>query len=401
MIAALLLALAVSDLPDGESLGQLEVRDRVLLEHAWGRALSEAYYLRSPLAFLPISLPKDRSQKLALVLVTPPDERNVETYLAEKGYVADLCAGREAFDSRLAKGGYDLAVLEVDGDREIPSDVVRALVRSHPRLTAIPALRKGTGAGLPEGERAVCLRLPLTDPLAVTAALARAGKGEGRREDLCFLIRLGSSPGLVAGGLLGALLLGTASLLSLVRGTAARMGVGTALLGLGAWGGCALERDLREPSPRLKAIRESRIAAPGVQMPSSDLDAILLALESPDPRLRREAAYTWGVAALACPGDSRRMDALLTALDDREDPDDPRQRQWAALALGMAGDRAATPRLVAALKDPCFLVRHKAAAALGQLRDPRAISPLLETVRTDPYWYNAECARAALRSLGR
>jgi HEAT repeat protein len=83
-----------------------------------------------------------------------------------------------------------------------------------------------------------------------------------------------------------------------------------------------------------------------------------------------------------------------------EFPDDPRMRQWAAVALGFCGDPVAVPKLIRALEDPSPLVRNKAALALGELRDPQAIGPLLEMARRD-IWYNAVCARNTLRRLGR
>jgi HEAT repeat protein len=52
----------------------------------------------------------------------------------------------------------------------------------------------------------------------------------------------------------------------------------------------------------------------------------------------------------------------------------------AAMLLGDLGDRAATDRLIAALRDPDYLVRHHAAFLLAKLRDPRAVPALIATL---------------------
>ena len=55
----------------------------------------------------------------------------------------------------------------------------------------------------------------------------------------------------------------------------------------------------------------------------------------------------------------------------------------AAMLLGDLGDRAATERLIAALRDPNFLVRHHAALLLAKVRDRRAVPALIVTLN-DP-----------------
>ena len=52
----------------------------------------------------------------------------------------------------------------------------------------------------------------------------------------------------------------------------------------------------------------------------------------------------------------------------------------AAMLLGDLGDRAATEQLIAALRDPNYLVRHHAAFLLAKLRDRRAVPALIATL---------------------
>lgn len=387
LAAGILLAVALpvsagaeEDYPDRTMRRQLEVRDRVLLEHPWGRALTAAYYRYAPLAQLPLLGPEEKPQKLALlVLSDPADVSNLTTYLAEYGF-------------------------RVDAAPEIPPDPVHELIVAPPVRLADAGDHPGRWV-VPAGPGAE-LSLPFTRPQALREVLARRAAGPRPLEGIRFLVRAGSSPPLIAAGLAAAVALAALALWGAVRSIPARVVLGALLaapvvLGLGA-----LARDLGpapsqvEPLRRLGGIRDWVDSNRGKPLPPPDLEWLAGLMDHRDPRLRREAAYAWALAALSCPGDMRRTDRLLRALDDRDAAEDPRQRQWAAVAAGWCGDPAAAPRLVDALGDPAPLVRHKAALALGRLRDRRAIVPLLRMSQEDE-WYNALAARDALRRMGR
>jgi hypothetical protein len=396
-------------LPAAQALRQLEVRDRILLNHDWGRSFTDAYYRHAPLAQLPIAPAADRPQKLALVCAgVPSDAQNLRTYLAREGYVVDICPDASALDAWLARGGYDLVVAEIDADREEPAGLARRVARRCPELarSVICAVKAGTGGGIRAGEELPRISLPLVSSTAVSEALADLRKRGKPLGGLCFLIRIGSSPILIAIFLALAAGLSAGSLLRLLPGRWSRS-VAALAMAAGLFGVLSpLAQDLRPPAEarpalaRLAALRRQTLSKPGRPLPSGDLDLLAECLDAASPRVRREAAYTWALAAMSCPGDIRRTELLIRALDDREDARDPRQRQWAAVALGYSGNPAAGPRLIDALQDPAYLVRHKAARALGVLRDPEAIGPLFRMTQED-LWYNAISARESLRQLGR
>jgi HEAT repeat protein len=60
------------------------------------------------------------------------------------------------------------------------------------------------------------------------------------------------------------------------------------------------------------------------------------------------------------------------------------RRSRGAYQLGALGDRDAVPTLLALLTTPHFLVRRTTVRALGQVRDPIAVTPLLDAVTADP-----------------
>ncbi|HEX8070001.1 MAG TPA: HEAT repeat domain-containing protein [Pyrinomonadaceae bacterium] len=89
-----------------------------------------------------------------------------------------------------------------------------------------------------------------------------------------------------------------------------------------------------------------------------------LATESDDARVERARAAF------------RRHGFFDDATGDLRGAEGPEQRASAARTLGLFGDRAATPHLVAALEDPAPEVRRAAVLALTELQDPAAAGPL-------------------------
>ncbi|MGE0454238.1 MAG: HEAT repeat domain-containing protein [Vicinamibacteria bacterium] len=79
------------------------------------------------------------------------------------------------------------------------------------------------------------------------------------------------------------------------------------------------------------------------------------------------------------------------------------ERREAAEALGGHGAEAAVavPALVNALKDSSVSVRQAAAQALGRLRDPRAVEPLLAALRSGVEERQPAQARVVLKALTR
>ncbi len=86
--------------------------------------------------------------------------------------------------------------------------------------------------------------------------------------------------------------------------------------------------------------------------------------------------------ALAAEG--RSTEQLLGELDDQ----DPRRREQAIRVLGERRSREAVPALIARLGDPDLRLAERAAGALAQIGDPRAVGPIIDfTQRLDdgPY----------------
>lgn len=113
-------------------------------------------------------------------------------------------------------------------------------------------------------------------------------------------------------------------------------------------------------------VGEHAAGALGALQAKEGVDALLEALARPD--FRRYAA-AWALGEIA---DARAIPALVRALGDG----DPETRKFAARSLVKFGP-AASDALLAALTDPSAAVRRYAVRALGEIREPRAVEPLL------------------------
>lgn len=117
----------------------------------------------------------------------------------------------------------------------------------------------------------------------------------------------------------------------------------------------------------LPAVRTAAADAP-------DFERLVAALNDKDFRAREEA--------LVALGETRNVRAVAPLLDAMKHPENFNP-YWVAGSLARIGPPA-VELLVAALKDPDENVRAVAAEALGRIRDPRAIEPLMVLLKQEP-----------------
>ncbi len=128
-------------------------------------------------------------------------------------------------------------------------------------------------------------------------------------------------------------------------------------------------RDLRSSVP---AVRRQAAVSLGRIGDRSAVLALIEALKDPQNGVRREAAKSLGFIK-----DARAVTPLLKALGDR----DMNVRLYAAYALGEIKTPQAGGALLKALGDPAWCVRDQAAWALREIHDPKIISPLVAELK--------------------
>ncbi len=120
------------------------------------------------------------------------------------------------------------------------------------------------------------------------------------------------------------------------------------------------------------------------------LESMVKALRnSTDPQVRQYAAYLLGEAK-----NPRAIQPLIEALADF----DKSVREQATLALSSIGKAAVEP-LAAAMKEPKWETRYRAAEALGKIADEKAVKPLIAALK-DNRDHVRYMAAKALRELG-
>jgi HEAT repeat protein len=127
----------------------------------------------------------------------------------------------------------------------------------------------------------------------------------------------------------------------------------------------------------------SKIGAPAVE-------PLIRALSHDDDDVRWKAAIALGEI-----GDQRAVEPLIILLCD----EDRFVKSHAALALGAIGEPAVTP-LLRALREGDGNIRWGAAIALGKIRDPRSIEPLIRALADKYENVRAESA-SSLAAMGK
>lgn len=126
------------------------------------------------------------------------------------------------------------------------------------------------------------------------------------------------------------------------------------------------------------------------EMEKLGLDGMVHALrDSTDPNVRQYAAYLLGKAK-----NPRAIQPLVEALADY----DKAVREQAMRALSAIGKAAVEP-LAAAMKEPKWETRYRAAEALGKIADDKAVKPLIQALN-DNRDHVRYMAAKGLRVLG-
>jgi HEAT repeat protein len=110
----------------------------------------------------------------------------------------------------------------------------------------------------------------------------------------------------------------------------------------------------------------------GDELEKLGIDGLVRALrDNTDPGVRQYAAYLLGKAR-----NPRAIQPLIEALADF----DKSVREQATLALSAIGKAAIEP-LAAAMKEPRWETRYRAAEALGKIADEKAVKPLIQGLK--------------------
>jgi HEAT repeat protein len=123
------------------------------------------------------------------------------------------------------------------------------------------------------------------------------------------------------------------------------------------------------------------------------------AMGVPDTSVDKPQGVEKTPAELAAAAAQTKLDVVQLLLAELASPDGVR-RATAAGALGRMADVAAAPALIAALSDSDADVAREAAASLGSLGNAAAVEPLIAVVNDRGGYYHVVVRIAATRSLG-
>jgi HEAT repeat protein len=148
-------------------------------------------------------------------------------------------------------------------------------------------------------------------------------------------------------------------------------------------------------SSEMKPQRAALSASTHVDQPRrADTNAALAALRDADADVAREAAASLGVL-----GSAEAVEPLIAILNNRDGYFHGVVRIAAAESLGQLRDLRAVVPLLNAIRDPIAEVSAEAIRALASLPDPRGLPALLEVVRNEHGFFLATTRRAAILGL--
>jgi HEAT repeat protein len=129
---------------------------------------------------------------------------------------------------------------------------------------------------------------------------------------------------------------------------------------------------LRDPS---SDVRMNAAQALGEIKDERAVEPLIAAMNDPDLSVRRHTSTAFGKIGKLAP--------LPENLTEDLKSQDPAKRAEVARALGDMKDARAVEPLIAALKDEDWQVRRNAAMALGEIRDARAVEPLIAALKDE------------------
>jgi len=129
---------------------------------------------------------------------------------------------------------------------------------------------------------------------------------------------------------------------------------------------------LTDPSPD---VRMNAAKALGEIKDERAIDPLIAAMNDSDLSVRRYASTAFGKIGKSTPLPGNLTEDLKSQ--------DPAKRAEVIRALGDMKDKRAVEPLISALKDESWQVRRNAAMALGEIKDARAVEPLIAALRDD------------------
>ncbi|MFW9923625.1 MAG: HEAT repeat domain-containing protein [Candidatus Thorarchaeota archaeon] len=103
------------------------------------------------------------------------------------------------------------------------------------------------------------------------------------------------------------------------------------------------------------------------------------------------------ISSLGLEGDENAIKLLITILNEG---DDVEIKSYATQALVKIGGRDVVAQLIKSLRNENWVTRMKAAEALGEIKNKKAVNPLIKLLRTDPQPSVREWAAIALGNIG-